>query len=219
MPKGMPVATFAIGTAGAANAALFAVAMLADERRRAAQPARGLPRPPDRSRAGDERRAEVSPRRSVPGPTRVAGAPFIAPGATLGVLGGGQLGRMFVHAAQRMGYRTAVLDPDADQPGRHWSRTTTSAPTTSTPPAWPSWPSAARAVTTEFENVPAARAGARWRAAGRWRRGADAVAVCQDRAAEKAQFVALRRAVRAARGDRAREQTRRASPTRCCPAS
>jgi 5-(carboxyamino)imidazole ribonucleotide mutase len=31
MPKGIPVATFAIGTAGAVNAALFAVAMLANE--------------------------------------------------------------------------------------------------------------------------------------------------------------------------------------------
>jgi 5-(carboxyamino)imidazole ribonucleotide mutase len=31
MPRGVPVATFAIGTAGAANAALFAVAMLANE--------------------------------------------------------------------------------------------------------------------------------------------------------------------------------------------
>ncbi|RZI97612.1 MAG: 5-(carboxyamino)imidazole ribonucleotide synthase, partial [Variovorax sp.] len=40
----------------------------------------------------------------------------ILPGATLGVLGGGQLGRMLVHAAQRMGYLTAVLDPDADSP-------------------------------------------------------------------------------------------------------
>ena len=42
--------------------------------------------------------------------------PFIAPGATLGVMGGGQLGRMFVHAAQQMGYATAVLDPDAESP-------------------------------------------------------------------------------------------------------
>ena len=41
---------------------------------------------------------------------------FIAPGATLGVMGGGQLGRMFVHAAQAMGYFTAVLDADADSP-------------------------------------------------------------------------------------------------------
>ena len=40
----------------------------------------------------------------------------ILPGATLGVMGGGQLGRMFVHAAQSLGYRTAVLDPDAASP-------------------------------------------------------------------------------------------------------
>ena len=38
----------------------------------------------------------------------------ILPGATLGVMGGGQLGRMFVHAAQQMGYFTAVLDADPD---------------------------------------------------------------------------------------------------------
>jgi 5-(carboxyamino)imidazole ribonucleotide synthase len=31
-------------------------------------------------------------------------------------MGGGQLGRMFVHAAQAMGYFTAVLDPDASSP-------------------------------------------------------------------------------------------------------
>ena len=36
--------------------------------------------------------------------------------ATLGVMGGGQLGRMFVQAAQRMGYFTAVLDPDPASP-------------------------------------------------------------------------------------------------------
>ena len=36
--------------------------------------------------------------------------------ATLGVMGGGQLGRMFVQAAQEMGYFTAVLDPDPASP-------------------------------------------------------------------------------------------------------
>ena len=36
--------------------------------------------------------------------------------ASLGVMGGGQLGRMFVHAAQRLGYETVVLDPDAQSP-------------------------------------------------------------------------------------------------------
>ncbi len=39
-------------------------------------------------------------------------AKVILPGATLGVLGGGQLGRMFCVAAQTMGYRVVVLDPD-----------------------------------------------------------------------------------------------------------
>ena len=40
----------------------------------------------------------------------------LLPGSTLGVLGGGQLGRMFVHAAQAMGYFTAVLDADPTSP-------------------------------------------------------------------------------------------------------
>ena len=44
-------------------------------------------------------------------------APLPAPaGSMLGVLGGGQLGRMFVHAAQVHGYRVAVLEPDAASP-------------------------------------------------------------------------------------------------------
>ncbi|MBY4895456.1 5-(carboxyamino)imidazole ribonucleotide synthase [Cupriavidus sp. AU9028] len=40
----------------------------------------------------------------------------ILPGAWLGMLGGGQLGRMFTHAAQAMGYKVCVLDPDQDSP-------------------------------------------------------------------------------------------------------
>ena len=42
--------------------------------------------------------------------------PLLPGEATLGVLGGGQLGRMFVHAAQALGYRCVVLDPDAASP-------------------------------------------------------------------------------------------------------
>ena len=41
---------------------------------------------------------------------------MIAPGATLGMLGGGQLGRLFTLAAQSMGYRVTVLDPGAESP-------------------------------------------------------------------------------------------------------
>ncbi len=40
----------------------------------------------------------------------------IEPGKWLGVLGGGQLGRMFCHAAQRMGYHVAIFEPDVDCP-------------------------------------------------------------------------------------------------------
>ena len=40
----------------------------------------------------------------------------VLPGATIGMVGGGQLGRMFALEARRMGYRLAVLDPGADTP-------------------------------------------------------------------------------------------------------
>jgi len=110
----------------------------------------------------------------------------ILPGATLGVLGGGQLGRMFVHTAQRMGYYTVVLDPDADSPAggasHHHIHT-----------GYQDVGGLARlaglsdAITTEFENVPASTlehlAAARTVAPG-----ASAVAVAQDRMAEKAHF-------------------------------
>ena len=42
--------------------------------------------------------------------------PIIAPPATLALLGGGQLGRFFVHAAHELGYKVVVLDPDTDAP-------------------------------------------------------------------------------------------------------
>ena len=42
----------------------------------------------------------------------------IQPGATIGILGGGQLGRMTGQAALSMGYRIAVLDPDENAPAR-----------------------------------------------------------------------------------------------------
>jgi len=41
---------------------------------------------------------------------------MITPPSTLGILGGGQLGKYFVEAARTMGYRTVVLEPDADAP-------------------------------------------------------------------------------------------------------
>jgi 5-(carboxyamino)imidazole ribonucleotide synthase len=41
----------------------------------------------------------------------------VLPGSTIGMIGGGQLGRMFVMAARRMGYEVVVLDPDPHSPG------------------------------------------------------------------------------------------------------
>jgi 5-(carboxyamino)imidazole ribonucleotide synthase len=110
----------------------------------------------------------------------------ILPGATLGVMGGGQLGRMFVHAAQRMGYFTAVLDPDQASPaGRVSHRHIQTDYLDENGLAQLAQASAA--ITTEFENVPAAAL-----AALAERRpvapGAQAVAIAQDRALEKQHF-------------------------------
>ena len=105
---------------------------------------------------------------------------------TLGVLGGGQLGRMFVHAAQAMGYETAVLDPDANSPaGRVSHHHIQSA--YQDPQGLAQLAALCSAVTTEFENVPsdalATLAATRFVAPG-----AKAVAIAQDRLAEKAHF-------------------------------
>jgi 5-(carboxyamino)imidazole ribonucleotide synthase len=67
----------------------------------------------------------------------------ILPGATLGVLGGGQLGRMFAHAAQAMGYFTAVLDKDETSPAGLVSHQHVRTGYED-PRAWPSWPDSAR---------------------------------------------------------------------------
>jgi 5-(carboxyamino)imidazole ribonucleotide synthase len=112
----------------------------------------------------------------------------LLPGSTLGVLGGGQLGRMFVHAAQRMGYHTAVLDPDAQSPAgwvsHHHIHTDYLDAS-----GLKQLAAVSQAVTTEFENVPA-EALAQLAASLPVSPAASAVAVAQDRAREKAHFVA-----------------------------
>ncbi|MEO8140727.1 MAG: 5-(carboxyamino)imidazole ribonucleotide synthase [Gemmatimonadota bacterium] len=108
---------------------------------------------------------------------------MIQPGATLGLLGGGQLGRMFVQAAQRMGFEVIVLDPDPLSPaGRIATRHIAAA--YSDQVALSDLGRSAAAVTTEFENVPAASL-AFLRQFGPVRPGAEAVMLTQDRIAEK----------------------------------
>jgi len=108
-------------------------------------------------------------------------------GVTLGVMGGGQLGRMFVHAAQAMGYSTAVLDPDPHSPAglvSHHHIVTAY----DDPAGLAQLAALCAAVTTEFENVPAPAL--RTLAAHCVvSPPAAAVAVAQDRAQEKAHFV------------------------------
>lgn len=106
-----------------------------------------------------------------------------APGAWLGLLGGGQLGRMFCMAAQSLGFRVVVLDPAEDSPAgsvadRHLVADYLDAPSLAALRAM------CVAATTEFENVPAAAL----EFLARERRvtpGASSVAIAQDRISEK----------------------------------
>ncbi len=122
----------------------------------------------------------------LPGGSAAQGDSAAAEPLTLGVMGGGQLGRMFVHAAQTMGYFTAVLDPDANSPAGRVSHRHIQTDY-SDPAGLQQLAACSAAITTEFENVPAPalQALAQLRPVSP---GADAVAIAQDRAAEKAHF-------------------------------
>ncbi|MSQ66009.1 MAG: 5-(carboxyamino)imidazole ribonucleotide synthase [Limnohabitans sp.] len=111
----------------------------------------------------------------------------LKPGAILGVLGGGQLGRMWSHAAQSLGYRTAVLDPDATSPAGLVSHAHIQTAYLD-PQGLAQMASLCQAVTTEFENVPA-EALVQLQAHMPVAPGPSAVRVAQDRALEKAHFV------------------------------
>jgi 5-(carboxyamino)imidazole ribonucleotide synthase len=116
--------------------------------------------------------------------------PALIPGTTpptwLGVLGGGQLGRMFAHAAQSLGYRVATLEPEADCPAgqvadRHLHAAYDDAD------ALDGLADLCVAVTTEFENVSAGSL-ARLAQHAMVAPSAACVSVAQDRLAEKRFF-------------------------------
>ena len=78
----------------------------------------------------------------------------LPPGSTLGIIGGGQLGRMLSQAASRLGFDVVILDPEADSPaGRVSARQIVAA--YDDPKALSALGRAADVVTFEFENVPA----------------------------------------------------------------
>jgi 5-(carboxyamino)imidazole ribonucleotide synthase len=107
----------------------------------------------------------------------------LSPGDTLGILGGGQLGRMTALAAARLGLRCVVLAPEAESPAFEVSAGRIVADYADTA-ALDAFAGQVRAVTCEFENVPA-EALARLERLVPVRPGARALAVTQDRVGEK----------------------------------
>ena len=98
MPAGVPVATFAIGAAGASNAALCAAAILGNKHPGDRRRARGVPRAPDRRGARQPR------------PARAHAL------MTVGIVGAGQLGRMLALAGYPLGLDFLCLDPAREAP-------------------------------------------------------------------------------------------------------
>jgi 5-(carboxyamino)imidazole ribonucleotide synthase len=78
----------------------------------------------------------------------------IGPGKTIGVLGGGQLGRMFAHAAQELGYRVHVYEPSGPSPAGAVADRETVAPYDDLA-ALETFARSVDVVTYEFENIPA----------------------------------------------------------------
>ncbi|OXE35452.1 MAG: hypothetical protein CGW95_13720 [Phenylobacterium zucineum] len=171
MPAGIPVATLAIGEAGARNAGLLAAQILA------------LGDPALAGRLADYRAALTAGVAESVEEADLAMTP-LAPGSTLGILGGGQLGRMLAQAAGRLGFDVVILDPEADCPA---ARVSAHVISTAYDDREGLAELARRAdvVTFEFENVPAgvldilAELGVETAPCAR------ALAIAQDRIAEK----------------------------------
>jgi hypothetical protein len=104
-------------------------------------------------------------------------------GSTIGIIGGGQLGRMLAMAAARLGYRTVILEPQADCPAAQVANRQITA-AYDDPAALAELAVASAVVTYEFENVPVAAANA-LAATVPVHPPARALEVAQDRVTEK----------------------------------
>lgn len=113
--------------------------------------------------------------------------PAANPPAWLGVMGGGQLGRMFAQAAQAMGYQVAVLEPSQDCPAGQVAQRLVNADY-SDAAGLDALAAQCAAVTTEFENVPADSL-SRLAQTVFVAPDGHGVSVAQDRVAEKRFFV------------------------------
>jgi 5-(carboxyamino)imidazole ribonucleotide synthase len=107
----------------------------------------------------------------------------LVPGATIGILGGGQLGRMLALAAAKLGLRTHVYAPDSESPAFDVATARTIAPYEDEP-ALVEFANAVELITYEFENVPS-RTAAILSDSCLVRPGPEVLGVCQDRLHEK----------------------------------
>jgi len=114
--------------------------------------------------------------------TASATAP-LAPGSTIGILGGGQLGRMTAMAAAQLGYRCHIFAPETDCPAAQVSAAATIAAYEDRD-ALAAFAAAVDVVTFEFENVPHESVELLSRAVP-VRPGWDALRISQDRGVEK----------------------------------
>jgi 5-(carboxyamino)imidazole ribonucleotide synthase len=114
-------------------------------------------------------------------------------GAVIGILGGGQLGRMLSVAAARLGYRTHIYEPSANPPAADVAHRVTTAPYEDAD-ALAAFAGAVDVVTYEFENVPTAALDL-IEARRPIRPNRRALAVSQDRLLEKDFLTGIRLAV------------------------
>lgn len=109
---------------------------------------------------------------------------MLKPGATIGILGGGQLGRMVASAAARLGFDAHIYTDEEDAPASRVAARTTVA-SFDDEAALANFAAVVDVVTTEFENVPAHSAEALIASGAIVRPGANALAIAQDRVLEK----------------------------------
>ena len=195
MPAGVPVGTLAIGKAGAINAALLAAAMLATATRRSRA----------RLEAWREKQTGIgrrSPRMIVP------------PGSTIGIIGGGQFGRMLAHGGGRSSATAATSSPRTSAVRRPTVAAAHTRAASTTPTRSASSPTRSMSSTYEFENLPVAPLAA---LGDKLRPGARSLAIAQDRARREGLHRQLRRARGAvADGRQPGRCRRRRSPSSAC---
>ena len=107
----------------------------------------------------------------------------LKPGATIGILGGGQLGRMLSVAASRLGFITHIYEPSPNPPAGQVAHTVTTAPYDDAD-ALRAFGQSVDVITYEFENIPTAALDA-LEALAPIRPARNALAVSQDRLDEK----------------------------------